>query len=158
MIRLARSTDAPALARGMRAIVEEGDYLATQSSTSPDELERRFRKAVEEDHALLIAVDDEEVAGCAGAGPTRVDGVWSLGTWVLRAHRRRGLARAMIERILEPARERGVRKVELEVFTDNEAAQALYRACGFEVEGVRRDHYLREDGTLRSAVVMATFP
>ena len=46
-------------------------------------------------------------------------------------------------------------KVELEVFPDNAAAIGLYRSFGFEQEGLRRDHYRREDGSLRSALLMA---
>lgn len=84
--------------------------------------------------------------------------MWSLGTWVAAGARRDGIGRAMIEAMLSIARERDIRKVELEAFAGNEAAIALYRACGFEVEGVRRDHYEREDGTVRSAVLMACFP
>ncbi len=48
-----------------------------------------------------------------------------------------------------------VHKIELEVFPDNEAAIGLYRSLGFEEEGLRRDHYRREDGSLRSALIMA---
>ena len=50
---------------------------------------------------------------------------------------------------------RDVHKVELEVFPENEAAIALYRAHGFAQEGLLRDHYRREDGTLRSSLLMA---
>ena len=31
----------------------------------------------------------------------------------------------------------------------------LYGAAGFEVEGLRRDHYRRQDGSLRSTLIMA---
>lgn len=157
-IRLAASLDAPGLARGMRAVVEEGDYLATQSSTSEAELEARFACGINDGHIIVVVDDAGEIAGCAGIHPTEVAGVWSLGTWILPGRRRQGLATAMIARAVELAREREIRKVELEAFSDNAAALALYRSTGFEVEGVRRDHYLREDGTLKSAVVMALFP
>jgi [ribosomal protein S18]-alanine N-acetyltransferase len=33
----------------------------------------------------------------------------------------------------------------VEVWTDNGRAIALYAAAGFEVEGLRRDHYRRRD-------------
>ena len=49
----------------------------------------------------------------------------------------------------------GAHKVELEVWPDNARAIALYLSAGFEIEGFRRDHYRRRDGTLRSAVLMA---
>jgi RimJ/RimL family protein N-acetyltransferase len=34
-------------------------------------------------------------------------------------------------------------------------AIALYSRVGFTVEGVRRDHYRRRDGSLRSTMLMA---
>ena len=46
-------------------------------------------------------------------------------------------------------------KISLEVWTDNARAIALYAAAGFEVEGLRRDHYRRRDGRLRSTLIMA---
>ena len=60
----------------------------------------------------------------------------------------------LIEAALE-ARPPDAHKIELEVFPDNEAAIELYRSLGFEQEGLRRDHYRREDGSLRSALLMA---
>ena len=41
------------------------------------------------------------------------------------------------------------------MWPDNGRAIALYTRAGYEVEGVRRDHYRRRDGSLRSAVIMA---
>jgi ribosomal protein S18 acetylase RimI-like enzyme len=58
---------------------------------------------------------------------------------------------------LEAARSRGVVKVELEVFPDNARAIGLYASSGFEIEGYKRNHYPRLDGTRRSAVLMAKF-
>lgn len=49
----------------------------------------------------------------------------------------------------------GAHKVELEVWPDNSRAISLYESAGFEVEGPRRDHYLRRDGSLRSFLLMA---
>jgi ribosomal protein S18 acetylase RimI-like enzyme len=50
---------------------------------------------------------------------------------VLPAHRRRGVARALLAAVEEAARREGAAKVTLEVRLDNAPAQALYRACGF---------------------------
>jgi L-amino acid N-acyltransferase YncA len=59
------------------------------------------------------------------------------------------------EVFLEHAHACGAHKVELEVWVDNARAIALYASAGFEVEGLRRDHYRRRDGQLRSALLMA---
>jgi ribosomal-protein-alanine N-acetyltransferase len=56
------------------------------------------------------------------------------------AFRRRGLGRALIERLLVEARERAASAVYLEVRPSNAAALSLYRATGF-VELARRPRY-----------------
>ncbi|HEX2163218.1 MAG TPA: N-acetyltransferase, partial [Thermoanaerobaculia bacterium] len=81
-------------------------------------------------------------------------GVVAIGMWVLPSHRRRGGGRMLMEAALA-SRPEEVHKIELEVFPENEAAIALYRRMGFEEEGLRREHYRRRDGSLRSALIMA---
>ena len=50
---------------------------------------------------------------------------------VLEPHRNRGVGRALLESVLEAARAVGCSGVTLEVRTDNEIAQRLYRSLGF---------------------------
>ena len=50
-------------------------------------------------------------------------------------------------RRVEHARSCGAHKLDLEVWIDNFRAISLYASDGFEVEGMRRDHYRRRDGT-----------
>jgi ribosomal protein S18 acetylase RimI-like enzyme len=69
--------------------------------------------------------------------------------------RGRGGGRALLDAVIEHARTGGAHKLELEVWTDNGRAIALYVSAGFEVEGLRRNHYRRRDGRLRSALIMA---
>lgn len=154
-VRPARIEDCEAIARGMKVVVEEGRWLATPAGTSVEDLAERFRAAVEWDGNLLFVLEEGgEPVGAAGLHPTVTDGVLSLGMWVLPGWRGRGGGRALIEALLD-AVPPGAHKVELEVFPDNEAAIALYRSLGFEEEGLRRDHHRREDGTLRSSLLMA---
>lgn len=55
-------------------------------------------------------------------------------------HRRRGLGTLLLLDLFEQARERGVQRLTLEVRVSNVAAQRLYQAFGFHLEG-RRLHY-----------------
>lgn len=59
---------------------------------------------------------------------------WLEDLFVREEARRSGLGTALVEAALERARERGCQRIELDVNEDNEAALALYEACGFRSE------------------------
>jgi ribosomal-protein-alanine N-acetyltransferase len=69
--------------------------------------------------------------------------------------RRRGVARALMDDLLDRARVLGVGAITLEVRAANFAAQGLYRGYGFRVAGLRRGYY-RDTG--EDALVMAWSP
>lgn len=50
---------------------------------------------------------------------------------VAPAHRRRGVARALVEAVVDDARANGVRDVEVSVWSFNDNAQAMFRRLGF---------------------------
>ena len=56
-------------------------------------------------------------------------------------HRRRGLARQLLQHMLEQARTAGAERCFLEVRPSNEAAQQLYYGAGFVKVGERRNYY-----------------
>ncbi|MFN9645114.1 MAG: GNAT family N-acetyltransferase [Cyanobacteriota bacterium] len=56
-------------------------------------------------------------------------------------HRRRGLARRLLEAMLQLGREAGAERATLEVAKANGAARALYAGLGFQEVAVRRDYY-----------------
>ena len=57
------------------------------------------------------------------------------------AHRRGGIARALLDAGLTVLRQRAVEEVFLEVRVSNDAAQALYRGAGFVAVGRRHAYY-----------------
>jgi ribosomal-protein-alanine N-acetyltransferase len=58
-------------------------------------------------------------------------------------HRGRGLGSCLLDRVMERARERGVRNMYLEVRVSNQRAADLYERRGFQEIGRRRDYYDR---------------
>jgi ribosomal protein S18 acetylase RimI-like enzyme len=137
----------------MKPVVDEGRWLATQPSTSEERLAERFRQGMAGDIEFVVLEEGGDIVGCAGTSPQGW-GVWSLGMWLAAAHRGRGLGRRLLDAAIEAAAERGARKIELEVFSDNAPAIGLYRSAGFGIEDVKPDHYPREDGTVKSSIVM----
>jgi len=67
--------------------------------------------------------------------------------------RRQGIGRQLLLNLVELSVALGARRMTLEVRVGNTAAQALYRAFGFEIVG-RRPRYYSDDG--EDALVMTT--
>jgi len=66
-------------------------------------------------------------------------------------HRRRGVARAVMDEVLERGKARRCSLATLEVRRSNEAALQLYRSLGFRPVGIRPNYYVDEG---EDAVVM----
>lgn len=130
-IRPARPADAPVLAALERECF--GDPWSEAS----------FREALASPFCFgLIAasVDGRAVGYLLGRDVAGSGEILNLA--VAPAARRRGIARALLEEALDWFAERESAEVYLEVRESNGAAQALYRASGFEAVG-RRGRYYR---------------
>jgi L-amino acid N-acyltransferase YncA len=68
------------------------------------------------------------------------DHVGTLGTYVDLGQRRQGIAATLFRVTVEAARQKGYEKIFTFVRADNPVALATYRAHGFEVIGVARQH------------------
>ena len=57
---------------------------------------------------------------------------------LLPEYRGQGIGRRLAQETIEAARMAGISRIELDVFTTNARAIALYHALGFAVEGTKR--------------------
>lgn len=97
---------------------------------------------------LLVAERDGAVVGTLGLHPVgpalRRRHAMTLGLSVEPAAQRRGVGGALMQAACDYAdRWAQVLRLELTVFVDNDAAIALYRRFGFEVEGRHRAYAMR---------------
>lgn len=135
-------------------VAPEG-MLGTQPPVDLDERTQRFHRMLEVDGvAAWVLEDDGQVVGSADV-TERTPGVLSLGIAILPEARGRGGGKALLDAVIDHAGHSSAHKLDLEVWTDNLRAISLYGSAGFQVEGLRRDHYRRADGTLRSTLLMA---
>jgi putative acetyltransferase len=107
----------------------------------------------------LVAEADGRIVGNGGLHPPapalRRRHALGLGILVASDWQRRGVGSQLMSALLDAAdRWLGCLRVELTVYTDNEAAVALYRRFGFEHEGTHRAFALR-DGRYVDAHAMA---
>ncbi len=87
-----------------------------------------------------VALLDETVVGYSGL--MLLAGVGHVSTIAVDAgHRRRGIADALMTRVVADARDAGMEALTLEVRVSNRAALELYRRFGFAPSGIRPNYY-----------------
>jgi RimJ/RimL family protein N-acetyltransferase len=156
IVRRADRDDAEAFAAVVAAVAEEGRWIATQPPVDIAQFAARVRDSMAAGDLFWVLVDGEQIVGTVGLHGTQIAGVSALGMCIVAGSRGAGGGRLLMNALMEHVRTASrLHKVELEVWPDNERAIALYASCGFEVEGLRRDHYRRKDGSLRSSLIMA---
>lgn len=154
--RRATTDDAEAFVSILTTVAEERRWIGTEPGFDVEERTQRVRASIEEDEPHWVLEDDDgQVIGNLGLHPTHARGVLSLGMAIISQARGRGGGRILMDTTLRHLATTDAHKVELEVWPDNGRAISLYAQYGFEVEGLRRDHYRRRDGSLRSSLIMA---
>jgi len=71
------------------------------------------------------------------------------------AHRRRGIASQLMQKLEAAALDKSVTTVFLEVAQSNPHAIALYHGCGFAQVGLRKNYYTNASGQPVNAIVMS---
>ncbi len=109
------------------------DYLALQNYTH--ELEELGEKYGPPAGRLYLALCDGVPVGCIALRPMSAKAAELKRLFVRPAYRGRGIARALIERILQDAAEIGYHRVLLDTLPFLQSAIRLYRTLGFrEIE------------------------
>lgn len=114
---------------------------------------RIFEDCLRIGYCCLVAEIDDAVQG-HGLMMVRAGEAHVLNICVAPAARRRGVAWALLESLLEVAVEAGAETAFLEVRASNEGAITLYEQANFQCVGQRKDYYPAPFGR-EDAVVMA---
>jgi ribosomal protein S18 acetylase RimI-like enzyme len=101
----------------MKAILAADDF---DNGRNADQLERSFRNS----YAICIAYDDDRIIGTVRVLSDGVCNAYVVDVWTLSAYRRQGIARTMLETVLQDLRGQHVY-----LFTDD--AIDFYRKLGF---------------------------
>ena len=123
----------------------------------PIEVHRSFLKAILKKRLpQVVAVDGSIVIGWCDILPNDLEGfthVGRLGMGLRKPYRGRGIGNQLIMECIRLAKNHGLEKVELEVFSDNLPAIRLYLKQGFIEEG-RRIRARKLDGHYQDVILM----
>jgi predicted GNAT family acetyltransferase len=106
----------------MKAVLQADDF---DNGRSPEQLALSFRNSA----SACVAYDDEQIVGTARVLSDGVCNAYVVDVWTHSAYRREGVARAMLDRLLEPLQGQHVY-----LFTDD--ALDFYKKVGFTERGV----------------------
>jgi putative acetyltransferase len=117
---------------------------------------KRLEGRSENSHSLAAVVDGRVVGqGWLQAMGGRRSHVGQPGVAVHDDYLRQGIGEALLAALIDLGENwLGLTRLELEVYTDNAAAIALYQKLGFVIEGTKRRYAMRE-GALVDAHCMA---
>jgi ribosomal protein S18 acetylase RimI-like enzyme len=156
-LRAARESDAEAIRAAVAAVAAEKWYIATVVGFSLEETRAFLKRITAGNLPQVTALAGDTVVGFCDILPNAALGfthVGRLGMAVRSEWRRQGIGRQLLSACLALARNAGIEKVELEVFSDNLGAIRMYESFGFTGEGVKL-RGRKFDGRYQNVVLMA---
>jgi L-amino acid N-acyltransferase YncA len=152
-IRPITAHDAPALTRFFERIPESDRTFLKEDLDDPQVVAHW----VLPDAARSVAVDDGEVIGSVAV--VRLHG-WSSHVGEVRLvvdpdQRGHGIGRRLAQKAVLDAVDLGLKKLVVDVISDQAALIAMFRGLGFEPEALLSDHVRDRSGEMRDLIVLA---
>ncbi len=141
-IRLANLNDAEAVRSIYNLEVETAPVTFDLVPRSLEE-QREWIAARAGAHAVLVAVEDEEIVGFAALSPYRSKPAYSTSVensvYVHRDHQGKGIGDVLLGALVEAADQRGFHATFARIVGGHERSLSLHRKHGFHVVGVERE-------------------
>ena len=155
-IRQIQEEDVVQFRDALDAVCRERKFLARPEAPPLAGVQAFIAANVKHDVPQFVAVENERIVGWCDAlpGDFGTAHVGRMGIGLVREYRRRGIGRRLMEATIKKARERGLEKLELSVYSSNEGAIAFYKKLGFEEEGRKKRGRL-VDGLYDDVILMA---
>lgn len=154
--RLARASDAAAIARIYNEGIEEGHATFETEPRTPADVEQVLAGRGET-YPTVVAERDGAVVAWGGCGAYRsrpcYAGIAEFSVYVAREARGSGAGKAALAALVAACEARGLTKLVSRIFPENQASRALCRSIGFREVGVYRRHG-RHGGQWRDCVIV----
>ncbi len=155
-IRLSTPDDFDGFYDCFAAICRERRYLALVEPPSKDEARAFIDGARQRGMVQYVAAADSRIVGWCDILPNTWEGfrhTGRLGMGIAPEFRGQRIGRRLMDATIEGAREAGLTRIGLEVFSSNTNAIRLYERYGFEYEGLHRRGRII-DGRVEDVIMM----
>ena len=156
-VRPITAGDTKGFYRALDSVARERRYLLLLEGPTMQQVETFVLSNIERNVAQFVAIDAGNVVGWCDISPHLRPGMThsgELGMGVIAGYRRRGIGYRLLQATVAKALASGLTRIELEVFSSNRAAIALYEKFGFRHEGIKRKaRYV--DGIWDDIIIMA---
>lgn len=145
--------------RCLDEVARERRHLAHTEAPPLESVRSFVMENIKRNYAQFVALAGDRVVGWADILPQTWEGcehVGELGMGVVANRRGQGIGSQLLSATVEGARERGLERVELQVYASNTPACSLYESYGFVKEGVKVNAR-KLDGEYDDIVLMALF-
>jgi len=139
------------------AVAAEALFLSRTTGYSLEQSRAFVQHNIEHNVSQFFAVHDDQVIGWCDITPSAKEfhqHVGTMGMGVKHDYRGQGIGTKLLQATLTHAKNRGLERIELDVFASNTTAQALYTKFGFVVEGTKKKAK-KYRGAYEDIVVMA---
>jgi RimJ/RimL family protein N-acetyltransferase len=146
LIREIKIDDAKDLINVIKEVESNSVYMlmeANERKTTPEQQQKLLQRIKQQNNStIFVAEEQRELVGyliAIGGTAQRTKHSTYLVIGILQEHRGKGIGTKLFERVTEWASINNISRLELTVVTENEAGVALYKKCGFEIEGTKRN-------------------
>lgn len=163
LIRTAEHGDARSLALLQKAVEAESDFMLygkDERSLSTQRVRKQIIEWKQSGHsAIIIAILNGQHVGylmVIGNEAKRAEHRAALVLGLLKEAQGKGIAKSLLEKAEDWAKQKGISRLELTVVEANERARKLYEKAGFEAEGTRHRSLIIE-GKEHNEIYLAKF-
>ena len=149
----------PSFHEALSKVAKERIYIEMIEAPPFEKVASFQRDLISKNGPVYYAIVDDQVVGWCDVYPEenpRQSHRGGLGMALLPAYRGKGIGSMLLEKIIEHAKSFGLEKIELQVYTANVSAIALYKKFGFEQEGLIKK-YRKLDGQYFDCLAMGKF-
>jgi RimJ/RimL family protein N-acetyltransferase len=140
-------------------VASERVYIEMIEAPSLDKVSAFQKDLIGKNGPVYYAIDNDRVVGWCDVFPfnnPRQSHRGGLGMGLIPEYRGQGLGSKLLSSVIEHSKRFGLEKIELNVYTTNTSAIALYKKFGFEQEGLIKK-YRKLDGQYFDCLAMGKF-